>query len=240
MIGLDSYSIPARLFPAVLVMLPVGFAVAELFPQELIVWGAGSGVVSTTGLAFLMTELVRSRGRALQERLYDELGAKPTTILLRHRDNRIDPTTKTRYHRCLGSLVPDVCLPTAEQEAADTTAADEQYDSCVKYLLEQTRDRKSFRLVFKELVSYGMIRNLRGMRPAAITIAIVGTFVCAVRALAQGMEAIDASAAVAGIVSASMLAVWIVRLNDQWVKDAAFDYAKTLLASCDKLCPGDC
>lgn len=111
----------------------------------------------------------------------------------------------------------------------------DQYESCTRFLLEQTRDRKQHPLVFRELVSYGLIRNLRGMRPAAIGSAIVGLLACAVRALLEVPEVVHPAAAVGTILSAFMLAMWWLRLNDQWVRAAAFDYARTLLASCDRL-----
>ncbi|MEX0884996.1 MAG: hypothetical protein WD009_01030 [Phycisphaeraceae bacterium] len=171
----------------------------------------------------------------MQERIYARLGAKPTTILLRHRDNRIDPHTKARYHNCLARVVPEMSVPTAEDEAADLASADAAYDSCTKYLLEATRNKKQFFLVFKENVSYGMLRNLRGMKPAAVVLGGIGAVVCAARALWPGVSEIYAPAAVAAFGSAFLLAVWVVRLNDRWVEEAAFDYARALLASCEKL-----
>ncbi len=126
-------------------------------------------------------------------------------------------------------------MPTAQDEAENPEAADVVYASCVNHLLEATRNRKRFSLVFNELVTYGMIRNLRGMKPLAITFAATGTLICAVRAMWDGQNHVYAPAAVAAIISASLFTVWIVRLNDQWMEEAAFDYARALLASCEKL-----
>ncbi len=235
LIGLDRYSVPARLFPAVLVVLPLGLAVAALFPQDLIVWGTGSGLVTTTGLAFLMAERARRPGRRLQDRMDKRLGARPTTILLRHSDTRLNADVKRRYHRCLEDVVPDVRLPTPREETEDPETADQIYDSCTTYMLERTRDREAFPLVFKELVSYGMVRNLTAMKPGAIGSAAVGTLVCAVAALWNGLADIDPVAATAGIISMWLLVFWIFRLNEKWVEDAAFDYARRLLASCDRI-----
>lgn len=233
MIGLDSYSIPARLFPAVLVLLPLGATIAALFPQDVFVWGAGSGLASTTGLAFLLAERARRPGRAVQDILFDRLGAKPTTILLRHRDNRIDAKTKRRYHSCLAEDVPGATIPSADDEASDPDAADAEFDSCVTFMLERTRNRKQFPLVFKELVSYGMVRNLYAMRSTAIAAAAIGSVACAVIALWDGHQNLDPVAAVGCVLSAGLLAVWLTKLREQWVKAAAFDYARRLLASCD-------
>ena len=40
---------------------------------------------------------------------------------------------------------------------------------------------------------------------------------------------------VGAILSAVLLATWSIRLNDAWVRAAAFDYAGALLASCDRI-----
>ncbi len=238
MIGLDSYSIPARLTPALLVALPAGLAVGVVFPQDLLQWAIGGGITVTGVLFLVMAERARRMGRAVQDRLYDELGAKPTTILLRHRNSVIEPPTKRRYHRCLAEIVPDCLMPTPEQEEADPAAADEQYESCTKFLLEATRDRKQHRLVFRELVSYGFVRNLRGMRPAAVGSAVIGLAVSGTRALWYAPESIDNAAAVVAVLSAFLLVMWWLRLTDGWVREAAFDYARALLASCERLRPG--
>lgn len=237
MLGLDSYSFPARFLPSVLVLLPVGLAVAVFFPEDLIGWGAGTGTVGMAALGMLTSEIARRFGRAVQDRVYARLGAKPTTILLRHRDKRIDPQTKQRYHNCLGRLVPGVIVPTAEEEAADPESADTTYESCTKFLLETTRNKSQFPLIFKENVNYGMVRNLRGMKPAAVSLAGLGAVACAARAVWPGVSDIYGPAVVAAAGSAFLLTVWLLRLNDRWVEAAAFDYARSLLASCEKLAP---
>jgi hypothetical protein len=236
-LGLDSYSIPARLAPALLIVLPTGLAVGVVFPQNLLHWAIGGGVTVSGLLFLLMAERARRLGRAVQDRLYAALGAKPTTVLLRHRDSTIEQPTKLRYHRCLEEIVPDCVMPTSEQEEADPVAADAQYESCTKFLLEATRDRKRHRLVFCELVSYGFVRNLRGMRGAAMGFAGLGLGISATRALWNGLGSIDNAAAVVAVLSAFLFVIWWLRLTDEWVREAAFDYARALLASCERLRP---
>ncbi|MEQ9617513.1 MAG: hypothetical protein RLN60_05705 [Phycisphaerales bacterium] len=235
MVGLDAYSIPARLAPALLVAMPVGLAIGVWFSQDMLGWGIGGGVTVGSLLFLVMAERARRAGKAVELRLESELGARPTTVMLRHCDTRLERPAKERYHRFLEGAVPGVKLPTPEAEEADPVNADEQYASCTRYLLEQTRDRKQHGLVFRELVSYGFVRNLRGMRAAAIGSALVGLLACGVRAILGLPESVHAVGAVGTILSAFLLAMWWLKLNDQWVRDASFDYARALLASCDRI-----
>ncbi len=233
MLGLDAYSIPARVVPPILVVLPVGIGVGVWFEQSVLSWTIGGGLTVVGVLFLVAAESVRRLGRAVQDRIYKDLGAKPTTILLRHRDTSLDQPTKRRYHQKLRDAVPGCRLPTATEELADAVAADAQYDSCVRFLLEQTRDRKLFPLVFRELVSYGLIRNLRGMRVVAIVLAVTGIVACVARLKHDLHASVHGGAVVGVLLSAALLAVWVVRLNDRWVREASFDYARALLASCD-------
>jgi hypothetical protein len=232
-LGHGAYSAKARLVPALLVVLPVAIGVGVWLKQDVLSWGVGGGLTIGGVLLLVATERVRRLGRAVEDRIHQTLGAKPTTIMLRHRDTRLDRTTKQRYHQCLRAKVPGFRLPSAQDEHADPKAADEQFDSCTRWLLENTRTRSNFPLVFAELCSYGLVRNLRGMRPAAVATAITGIAACALRIREGWADGVHAASLVGLIVSAGMLAVWSLHLNDKWVEAASFDYAKALLASCD-------
>src|SRR5207302_5823609 len=110
----------------------------------------------------------RARGRLLEKRLYSEWGGIPTTAWLRHRDDNLDSITKARYHRFLESRIDGLKIPSAESETNDPAAADKAYASAVKWLLEYTRNAKSFPLVFNENVYYGFRRNTLAAKPVAL------------------------------------------------------------------------
>jgi len=235
LITLDRYTITARLVPAVAVALPTGLALAMLFPQDLVTWGAGTGVLTTTGLTLLLAENARRRGKAVEARIHEKLGAKPTTILLRHSDDRIEAPTKSRYHACLARIVPGVSLPSPDEEADDPGAADVQYQSCVRSLLERTRDRSAFPLVFKELCLYGMVRNTRGLKGSAVLFALFGLSIGTARALWNAPQSVHEPAAVVALISLFLLMFWVFRLTDAWVEEVGFNYARALLACCERL-----
>ncbi len=68
--------------------------------------------------------------------------------------------------------MPGVTLPSPEAEATDPEAADSLYDSAVQWLIPQTRSGGRFPLVFQENVNYGFRRNLWGLRPIGLAVAI--------------------------------------------------------------------
>ena len=111
-------------------------------------------------------------GKRLEEIPYREWGGKPTTQLLRHRDNTIEGVTKQRYHAFLAGKI-NVPFPDKNQEANNSVAADEVYQSGVRWLLNHTRpeDNKKFELIFKENVAYGFRRNALGVKPLGLVIS---------------------------------------------------------------------
>lgn len=132
MIGLDAYTTPARFFPAVIVLMPVGVAVAAWFPSDMLTWGAVSGFIGTTGFAVLLAQVAPDQGRRREPELFKRWGGQPTVQMLRHRDAGVDGLTKRRYHECLGAIVPGLKMPSDQDEAADAATADGVYASCTR------------------------------------------------------------------------------------------------------------
>lgn len=175
----DSYSRVTCLYPAFLVSAPVVWSLGALHPQ--LVTGNGSNLILTAivsfGGMFLLSNLARSCGKSLEEKLNRSWGGLRTTALLCHSDSTIDRFTKTRYHRALEILCGNsIHLPTPEEEAFDPGEAGEKYRSATKLLIEHRRDKK-FDLLHKELANYGFRRNLLGLKPAGIVIAAVALLI---------------------------------------------------------------
>jgi len=113
------------------------------------------------------------------------------------------------------------------------------YNSAVKWLLEYARDKKKFDLVFKENVSYGFRRNMSGMRPIGIIVALA-VVVFGVIGLAEYLHDLPSLLKEKGphlgalTFSVLMLLWWIFGATTNWVRDAADAYARALLAVCEK------
>lgn len=241
MVGIDNlfdkYGFRARFLPALLVTTPIAVVVALLFPA---LYASYKAIFSSLGVTlvalFVLAHVIRTKGRSLENRLYQAWGGVPTTTWLRHRDERLDPHTKDRYHKFLAGRIPNLKVPSAAGEQADPQGADRAYASAVKWLLEHTRDAGSYALVFEENVSYGFRRNMLAAKPLALSIlcilAGIATWV-SYRRFDGNLEHLDVDTVAAWIVVICGLALWFM-VTKAWVKDASDSYARALLAACDK------
>ena len=243
----DPYDRQARLYPALLCLLPLLALVALLYgPNVLALRGAVTLAVSCGGL-FLMTNICREAGKRLEDKLYQEWGGKPTTQLLRHRDTIIDSVTKRRYHAFLAAKIC-ATFPDAKQEKSDPAKADEVYESGARWLLDHTRPDagNKFGLLFRDNIAYGFRRNALGARPLGILISMG----CLVWVLAKEQVLFGASgkivdrpmlvqlspaAIVSLAVSGVMLLVWLFFFTKSSLRTCAFSFAEKLLRTCDTL-----
>ncbi len=235
--GLDEYTRNARLKPAFLVALPIALTVAILGFKQSATEGTLFGLASSLGFTFLLARLVRDRGKAKEPRLFERWHGKPTTAMLRHDDSRLNVHTRARYHTRLGSMLPEITLPTAEQEKANPADADTTYTTCGDYLLSKTRDKERFQLLFQENINYGFRRNLWAMKPVGVAISILSLVALAlVTRIEARADAVPWFANLSAIaIVALLLTWWVVRITPSWVKIVADAYAIRLLASIDEL-----
>lgn len=242
----DPYERKARLYPALLAILPLLVMNTLLYEAESSAFKAGITIAVSCGGLYLMTNLSRQCGKRLEEGLYREWGGRPSTQLLRHRDNTIEAPTKRRYHAFLASKT-NLPFPDAQQEKDNPAEADAIYQSGVRWLLDHTRpeDNKNFELLFRENIAYGFLRNALGIKFLGITICLacivwilvkqhvvhpVRPFVD-VAALAEIPNTAVASLSVAAV----MACAWLIFFRKDSVRIAAFTYAEMLLRACDRL-----
>lgn len=241
---LDQYDRGARLYPAMIAMLPVLVAGAVLVPHfcgkdalSLLL-----SLVGACGLLVLVAHVARDAGKAKESRWFQAWGGRPSVAMLRHRDKRMLGLDKAHHHKFLAAHVPGLCLPSAEQEAADPAGADEAYGRAANWLLQQTRDKARFGLLFCRNLEYGFRRNLTALRNVALALdavlicGVVATLVLTDRGIIPERFALPASGAgltlgVAVLHAALALAI----LRPAWVARASEDFSRQLLASCDTL-----
>lgn len=238
---LDEYALKARLWPALLAGLPLGALVGALVPNA--EWWhavlAGSG--ASIGLTFLLAQMARSAGKRKEPRLHARWTGKPTMLRLRHRDTTFDRHTLARYHRNVEKLATQLRMPTVEEEAADPNAADERYEAATRLLISRTRDTKRFRLLFRENIHYGFCRNVWGLKPVAVTIAVMTALVTGSLVTWNLRHGKDARWAVVGvgIFSVAWALVWSLWFTIDWVRVAADGYADRLLEASEDLVGAD-
>lgn len=248
----DGYDLKARIYPALLTVLP-GLATLLAWHPGLLTSNAGAAVltiINTGGLLYLLAELSRSQGQRAQKRLLVTWGVMPTTQMLRHADGSLDAEVKARYHQHLGGRLGRP-LPTAEEERADPTAADKRYGSAVLWLMEQCRGPAHF-LVLNENTSYGFRRNLYGLKRIGIAVCLASLVIVAlvlvdrypaqmpvrlttVIATAQTLSPVQVGAIGLCLI---VLLGWLFVVRAGWVLEAGKLYARRLLAACDKQ-PGE-
>ena len=200
------------------------------------------GSAAFFGGAIWLTQVGRDRGKSLEISLFEEWGGKPSTAMLRHRDGRVNASTKDRYHSFLSQQIPDLRMPSVDGERQNPAAADEIYESACNWLIENTRDRERFRLVFEENMNYGFRRNYWALKPivfaidmALLIIVIAFFFDHWVESLSTTLRQFTPYYWLALAVPALHLFTTLMIARKAWVRAVADAYAKQLLAACDSL-----
>lgn len=225
----DAYVLRARVGPVIVLGIPI----LALFINSLITGAElkNLAVIGVVGVAILTlaAQFGRSLGKKLEETLYSEWGGKPTTVLLRHRDNQIDSTTKARLHSRLGTKVSNLQLPSIVEENNDPQQADVIYNSAVLWLRSNTQDNSKYPRLHEENIIYGFRRNLLGLKPLGLilSLSLIGIKVAIDRPFSWdklGVFALQPSV----IASVLLIAFFSFIVTRDWVKDAAYSYAFAL------------
>lgn len=235
----DSYSLKARVYPMVILLLPVliiGISFSLQF-DSVVHFASSVGVLGV--LTFLLSQLGRDLGKSKEKDLWESWGGAPSTQLLRLHNGEIDSNTKKRYHEKLNKMCPIERALDAAKENADAKYNDETYRAWTKFLIAKTRDHNVFHLLLKENTNYGFRRNLWALKPYGLAFLIL-TWICMYLYTAQSHAdfttmSFPTSFWYASIGLASLLALWIIIVTDEWVKLAAFAYAHRLCESIDEL-----
>ena len=234
---LDPYDLRARFWPGLLLLLPVISFLALVFGPRNPALVTITSVLMTCGGPYLLSSFVRTWGQRAQIRLYQRLGAQPTTILLRHRDVRLPAQTKERYYGLIAQKL-GLAMPSELDEHRDPHSADEAYRAAADALRPLTNDRKKFPFVFKELVAYGFNRNAYGSRWVGVCIcaaAVVATFAedeVLTRALAGEMQGalhlMDLRHVLTALIAIAFCLIWLYHFTSPTVEQAGFSYALRL------------
>jgi hypothetical protein len=151
--------------------------------------------------------------------------------LLRDADTTFDQETKETYRAFLGTKVR------GSPAGADATALDAFYDRACHWLRENTRDKKKFGVLFEENITYGYRRNMLGLRLPSIVIdavIILGSLAALVVFAFTPTDLVYKLGAVAAC-ALLHIAFMALMVTDNSVRDAADQYGRQLLLSCESL-----
>lgn len=231
----DHYSFRARLQPALLTLAPLAFGAFAWAPPGARWPSAIWSLLGTVGFSYFLAIAARNRGKSLEPWLWTSWGGTPTTQLLRY-SGPANPMLRERWHKQLAKLLGKP-FPSVDEEKNNPNHADEIYEAGTRLLIDKTRDTKKFPLVYKELVNYGFCRNLYGMRPLGVSLALISLGACIAAnfwsANTTGKESLLPWGC--GIVCFLFLLSWIFIVKSAWVKVPAMSYAHRLFEGSEKL-----
>ena len=197
------------------------------------------------GVMTFISTIISNLGNKCQKKLFSIWGGAPTTVVLRYADQVLDKYTKQRYHKWLDGKIDGLNLPNLEDEVKDRDDADLKYQSAINFLREFTRDKTKYPAVYRDNVAYGFARNLLAIRLIGLFVALLCVvinlyFLRPVLALAK----VETDAVIlsnyllgvgAGLASVVFVLAFLLVINNNFVKERGFRYAKTLLESCEEL-----
>ncbi|ARU60070.1 hypothetical protein CBW65_02560 [Tumebacillus avium] len=232
----DPYERKARIYPALIIILPTLVATYCLFPYLRDFLSAALSSIFFLGITYFLGKFSRQVGKRKQDTLITKWRGMPSERFLRHSDSTVDEHTKKRYHQYLSVHVPNLVIPTPQEESADPAAADTIYRSSVKWLLNKTRDTQKYKLLYQDNISYGFTRNLWAMKPLGLTLnsaVFFGSVFLMYKKYNFEVKAVPPEVWLSFAVTI-IITFFLVFLTEETVHSKAKAYARTLLEVCDE------
>lgn len=167
----DKYELNARLRPALLLLLPPILVALAWIPELRTMGGVILTLAVTCGVTYFISQAARRRGLALEARWGDAIGRRHSAQLLSRDNTEIGSSLKQRLIALVNEFGPG--FPTPAEETADPQAAEARRLDAVGWLLEVTRADAQSSLLLAENIAYGFWRNLRGLKPIGLPLAVL-------------------------------------------------------------------
>jgi hypothetical protein len=232
---IDEYTLKAQVAPLILVAALPAVGAGFLFPEMNWKTFAIPPAVLTV-LALAAAAFSRDRGKRREKALFREWGGKPTTVMLRYRTGALPQKQLAHLHDFLASKTANT-IPTAKREETDPDSADVVYESHATYLRENTRDKKAYPFVFRELTHYGFLRNLWGLRGTAFLLSLAALGASSAWLLLSGPVTWDARW-VSPVLDGVAVLMWLLWPDKVALQNAAESYAKALINAGLKMAGG--
>ena len=236
---LDSYEIKARVYPALLMFVPIlVFVFAFMYDSWEVVQDFVASLVSLALIPFL-SQLARDKGKEKQERLFAEMGRMPSAYIFEYSNSLINKKEKERMHQKMSNLT-GIFSPGERGELENPNYAEEVYELWSEYLRKNTRDKDRFPLVFEENRNYGFRRNLWGVSLFVSILSFFVSLLILTKILflywsGMGVQQEKGILILLGGFSLLYALVFAFKVNREWVVRAAEMYALRLAESTDGL-----
>jgi hypothetical protein len=229
MLWLDDYERSARLAPGLIALLPLPILVTALGLKHNPVIAILVSLVIAVGGPLILAKYIRSRGRTLEKRLYEEWGGPPTSLLLTPASlgavDALQAQRRANVQRVSQQVLPSTPPP-------NDSTAQQIYKAAVSTLRQKTYDHAAFPLIFAENKSYGFERNTLAIRIEGLAISSVGFVIAATGwgLAATGDFNANSSALLAAALVILLLTIfWIIWPTKKRVRKAGNLYAEQLL-----------
>lgn len=226
----DDYDFETLTAPAIITGLPVMIALTVLgFSLDNILGFSVLGVSIVTFLLVPTSAAIRSRGKVVEAELFPD--GMPTTDMLIAMPSGADEELRAR--RQLTSELSGITLLSFSQARHDRAKERGVIERSVGVLREKMRG-SSFKLLRRELKSYGYWRNMYGLRWLGLCLSLVG-FIAVCLFTVSSVPFNDTTTwttnliAVAAIIS--FVCFWLFNVRKEKVKRAASNYAKQFFLS---------
>lgn len=231
----DTYSLKARVFPALIAGLPVLALLFVVVPWDH--FGLSQATAGAMGLIllFAFADIARRSGKTVQAKL----GTGTTPELWYRSDTEIPSGAKDRYRVFVAKKIK-LDAPTVDDETTKPRQADDFYNSAGNWLREHTRDQRKFALLFAENITYGYRRNLLGLKPVALcfnaaVLAISGSILYFRPAYFSQISYIEEKLTVIVIAAVLHSAFMLLWVNAKSVREASRAYGRQLILCCETL-----
>lgn len=235
----DDFVFEARIKPALVASFPI-FMIAVsngLLNREYSEAGlAGFFAIILIGF---MAHSIREFGKKYEEKLFKELGGKPTSIILRFSDSTVDNISKIRYHHWLNTRIDGLKLPLSLEEENNDPQSDDKYESSINFLRNYANShRDELPRVYQELKKYNYWRNLYGGKWLVLLSYMIAILYMICRIFTSNLGQ-DFTLFLLSSKELLGMLMWFIMfcsvVTKKVVKRNAYDYAKALLESIELL-----
>ncbi len=238
----DPYEWKARVIPGLILLMPPILAFISSYGSKNSTQSVPLTLFVSCGGAYFLGNIIRGLGKSVEEKFYLKLGAKPSTIILRHNDSRIDTVTKKRFHAIIKTS-SRIKMPSEAQERENPILADESYRAAIAWLIGKTRDKVKFSLLFKENVAYGFHRNMLGIKYLGCISCLLSIFWILIHENVlifqrtffdlTKISHFPGTAIASLVISNLLMIVWLFYFDEKTLKKFSFTYAQKLVESLD-------
>lgn len=226
----DDFEIKARILPTIALASPIIlFAIMKGMISANTLDVAIYGIISIVVIT-LLSKVIRNYGKKFEMKMYNKLGAMPTTIVLRYSDHRINELSKTRYHKKINDAIPGLNLPINSD--GESRESDREYIDAMMYLRNYANaNRDTEHMVYHALKEYNYWRNIYGGKYLAVMVYCITILIDIVIAFLQG-GSIDFVSNSVLVMSGIIICLSIRSIT---VQKRAFDYAVALAEVCERV-----